>query len=221
MRFRSLLTTTIFLAFMLSALSAFAQSGGWNLGISGASASPVGVTRDHLNTGWNVDVGAERALAMGLGLRADFGYFDLGVSERTLQALQVPDGQAHMYSLTIGPTWRFAESSKVHGYVLGGVGWYRRTVDFLQPTVGLLDIIDPWWGYVGSVFVPADQVLGSVTSNAFGGSVGGGVSISLGDDRSEVFLELRYHDANTKGSSTGVVPVSFGIRWGGGTMKTP
>jgi hypothetical protein len=120
--------------------------------------------------------------------------------------------------------WGLKERSSAtwaSGYALGGVGWYRRTVDFLQPTVGVIDIVDPWWGYVGSVVVPANQVLGSVTSNAFGANAGGGVSIALGSSGAEVFGEVRYHYANTKTSSTTVTPVSFGIRWGGHNLTNP
>jgi hypothetical protein len=117
-----------------------------------------------------------------------------------------------MWSLTVGPMWRFPIGGMVDGYVLGGVGWYRRTVEFTQPTVGVIDVIDPWWGYIGPVFVPTNQVLGSVTKDAFGGNAGGGVSVKLGESGAAVFAEVRYHYANTKPTSTAVVPVSFGLR---------
>jgi hypothetical protein len=120
-----------------------------------------------------------------------------------------------MLSLTAGPMWRFPIAAKVDGYVLGGVGWYHRTVEFTQPTVGVIDVIDPWWGYIGPVLVPTNQVLGSVTKDAFGGNAGGGVSFALGESGAAVFAEVRYHYANTKPASTAIVPVSIGIRWTG------
>jgi hypothetical protein len=221
MFFRSLPTLTCLLALNLWAATAFAQSDQWMVDFSGAAAPTVGVTNDHLKTGWNIDLGAERTFAHGVGLRGDFGYYRLGVTDQALRTLSVPNGDAHMFSLTAGPTWHFPIGSRVGGYVLGGVGWYRRTVEFLQPTVAVIDIIDPWWGYVGSEIVPASQILGSVSNNAFGGNVGGGVSIPLGSSGSAFFAELRYHRANTKTTPTAVLPVSFGIRWIGRDLAAP
>jgi opacity protein-like surface antigen len=217
---RKLMTIAILLTLGLST-TAFAQTEHWKVDFSVGAAPTVGVTGDNLKTGWKVGLGAEREIADGFGLRGDFGYYGLGVSDQALQRLQMPNGNARMFSLTVGPTWHFPISGSVHGYALGGVGWYRRTVEFTQPTVSLIDIIDPWWGYIGSEFVPANRLLGSVTSNAFGGNLGGGVSIPLGASGSELFAEVRYHYANTKATSTTVVPVSFGFRWGGRTLTTP
>jgi hypothetical protein len=69
--------------------------------------------------------------------------------------------------------------------------------------------------------VPAHQILGSVTSNALGGNIGGGVSIPLGQSGVEAFGEVRYHYANTGVTSTAFVPVTFGLRLMGRAQKTP
>jgi hypothetical protein len=218
---RSRIAIVFILTFNLSAAMAFAQPDKWKIDIAGGAAPTAGAISSRLTTGWNVDVGAEREIDNGVGLRGDFGYYGLGVSDQVLKTLQVPSGAARMLSLTVGPTWGFPISSRVNGYVLGGVGWYRRTVEFTQPTVAVVDVIDPWWGYIGSELVPANQVLGSVTSNALGANVGGRVSVPLGGSGSEVFVEVRYHYANTKTTSTTVVPVSFGIRLSGRTLGSP
>ena len=39
--------------------------------------------------------------------------------------------------------------------------------------------------------------------------------------RDSVFVEVRYHYANTKTTATTVVPVSFGIRLSGRTLGSP
>ena len=219
---RLLLTIATFLTFVLSTQTASAQSETekWTIDFSGAAVPTVGATSDRLKKGWSIDVGAERGTDV-VGLRADFNYYSLGVSREVLQSLQVPSGAAHMFSLTVGPTWRFPLAGGVRGYAVGGVGWYRRTVEFLEPTLTEVHIIDPWWGYIGSELIVANQILGSVTSNALGANIGGGVTVPLGSSGSEVFGELRYHHANTKATSTAVVPVSFGIRWGGRAMSEP
>jgi hypothetical protein len=41
-------------------------------------------------------------------------------------------------TLTVGPKIHFPIANSVRGYVTGGAGWYRRRVEFTQPTVGLI-----------------------------------------------------------------------------------
>jgi hypothetical protein len=223
MRSRLLPAIATFLTLNLSAATTLAQSEKeeWMIDFSGAASPTVGATSDRLDGGWSVELGAERRIANGVGVRGNFNYFGLGVADRVLRSLQVPSGAAHMFSLGIGPTWRFPIAGRVRGHALAGVGWYRRTVEFLEPTIDVIHIVDPWWGYVGSEFVVANQILGSVTNDALGANIGGGVSVPLGDSGPEVFGEVRYHHANTKGTSTRVMPVSIGIRWGGRTLNEP
>jgi hypothetical protein len=208
------------LVVIVSVATAKADDNRWTFDF-GAGASPTtGDISSRLTTGWHVDFRGGYELENGFGLLGDFMYNGLGVADQVLQTLQVPDGNARMLSLTAGPIWRFPTAGKAHVYVLGGVGWYRRTVEFTQPTVGVIDVFDPWWGYVGPVVVQTNQVLGSVTKNAFGGNAGGGVSFPIADTGAEVFAEVRYHFANTKPTSTAIVPVSIGIHWAGGHTTT-
>jgi hypothetical protein len=205
---------------LLSAAKASADEDNWTIDIGGGTSRTTGEISDRLTSGWNVDLRAGYEVNSRFGVIGDLTYNGLGVANQVLQTLQVPDGDAHMWSLTAGPVWRFPVADNVHAYVLGGVGWYRRTVEFTQPTVGIIDVIDPWWGYLGPALVQTNQVLGSVTSNALGAHAGGGVSLSLGDSGAEVFAEVRYHFANTKPTSTALVPVSFGMRWTGRRTRT-
>jgi hypothetical protein len=138
-RNRSRITIVSLLTFTLSAATAFAQTDNWKIDIAGGAAPTVGATSDRLTAGWNFDAGAEREIANGVGLRGDFGYYGLSVSDQVLQMLQVPGGDARMFSLTVGPVWHFPISSRVNAYALAGIGWYRRTVEFGQPTVAVID----------------------------------------------------------------------------------
>jgi hypothetical protein len=79
----------------------------------------------------------------------------------------------------------------------------------------VVDIIDPWWGYLGSAIVPANQVLGSVSNNAFGLNGGDGVSVALGQSGAEFFAEVRYHWADMNPTTTSIVPITFGVRFNG------
>jgi hypothetical protein len=206
-------TTACVLGLCLWATAASAQQQNWNLELAGGVAPTTGDISSRLTTGWNVDLAGGYELQNGLGLNIDFLYAGLGVSNSVLHALDVPSGDAHMWSIGVGPKWRFPVGSHVNGYVVGGIGFYRRTVEFLQPTVGVVDVFDPWWGYIGPVLVPADQVLGSITRNSWGVNGGAGFSIPLGRSGTEAFAEFRYHYADMKPTSTSIAPISFGVRW--------
>jgi hypothetical protein len=194
---------------------AMAQSEHWTVDFGGGGAPTTGEISSRLTTGWNVAFDAGYEFDNGVGLIGEFAYGGLGVADQVLQNLQVPSGTAHMISLTAGPRWRVLSSTHVNFDVRGGVGWYRRTVEFTQPTVALIDVFDPWWGYLGPVAVPANQVLGSVTRNAWGANIGGGVGFPLGDSGTELFVDIRYHYAHTRPTTTSFVPISFGFRWTG------
>jgi hypothetical protein len=204
---------------LLSATQAYAQ-GNWIVDIGAGTSPTVGDVDTRLTTGWNVDLRGGYERRDGLGVFSEFMYNGFGIDSRVLQSLQVPDGNARMWSLTAGPMWRFPIAGALRGHVLGGVGWYRRTVEFTQPTIGVISVVDPWWGYIGPVVVPANQVLGSVTDNAFGGHIGGGLSFLLGDTGASAFVDVRYHRANTNPTSTAIVPVNVGIRWSGRRSAT-
>jgi hypothetical protein len=61
--------------------------------------------------------------------------------------------------------------------------------------------------------VPVDAVLDSRSDNAFGGNIGGGFTVRLGEGRATFYTEFRYHHASYDGGSIGLFPITFGIRW--------
>jgi hypothetical protein len=74
-------------------------------------------------------------------------------------------------------------------------------------------VFDPWWGYVGPAYIPANQTIASVTSNAGVWDVGAGVDIPLRRTSWKLFVETRYLDGLTSQSHTHLVPISVGFRW--------
>jgi hypothetical protein len=104
-------------------------------------------------------------------------------------------------------------SGRLSPYVVGGVGYYRRTVEFTQPSVTPATIFDPFFGLFIPTLVPANIVLGRITRSGVGGSLGAGFNINLGTSGVKFFTEARYHYADTGSIPTRMVPVIFGIRW--------
>jgi hypothetical protein len=130
-----------------------------------------------------------------------------------LQQLAAPDGHGRIFSLTVDPEIRFPLTPHLQGFVVGGIGWIRRTVDLTAPTTQFVDYFDPFYGDLGPQAVTTDQVLSSVTRNAFGGNVGGGVSLPLTNTGAALFVDVRYYYAPTSPRVTAMIPVMFGIRW--------
>jgi hypothetical protein len=165
-----------------------------------------------LDNGWNMQAGGGYMFTPRFGLIADYQYNGLGVPRSILNQLQVPDGSAWVHSVTVGPEIRFAPERRVSPYFVGGVGWYRRTVQFTRPTLAPATIFDPFFGFFFPAFVPADIVLGSVTRDGFGGNAGGGFNVRVGT-KAKVFAEARYHIASHDRNDTQLVPFTLGIRW--------
>jgi Outer membrane protein beta-barrel domain len=92
---------------------------------------------------------------------------------------------------TANVVYRFATAaeSTFHPYLIGGGGVYD-----LKPT--------------------GDDVIGDPGSETeFGVNVGAGFDISAGG--ASLFLEGRFHNVFTEGSSTQFIPINVGIRFGG------
>jgi opacity protein-like surface antigen len=178
----------------------------------GGGVSPlVGSISNRLNTGWNVTAGVGYRVDPHFSTSLQFAYDGLGVSRRVLNEANVPGGTAHMWSITLDPKVNFNPGSRFNPYVVGGAGYYRRTVEFTTPTTASALVFDPFFGFF-NVLVPADQVLGKITRDGAGGSFGAGFDFGLSHGTS-FFTEARYVYAGTGNLPTRIVPVTFGFRW--------
>lgn len=190
-----------------------AQSAGWTAELSGGGAAPVNDTSSRLTTGWDVDVALGYQLSRWLAVLGEFGFAGLGVPDAVLQASAAPGGRGRIMSMTLGPEIRFPLTAHLQGFAVGGVGWIRRTVELTSPSVQYVDNYDPFYGDLGTDAFTTDVVLSSVTRNALGGDVGGGVSLPIGGTNTALFVDVRYYYAPTSPRVTAMIPVMFGIRW--------
>jgi opacity protein-like surface antigen len=199
---------------LIFAGSVFAQSEEHSatVGIAGGLTTVVGHDAGRLDHGGNIQVSGGYFFTHNLGITAAFQFSNLGITGSELARLNEPDGSARAYTLTFDPTVRFSLGHGMTGYLLGGGGYLRRTVEFTQPVLAQTVIFDPWWGYFGPALVPVNQVLGSVTSNAGALDVGGGINFPVGSGM-KIFLETRYVHGFTGHSGTSLVPIMFGVRW--------
>jgi opacity protein-like surface antigen len=181
---------------------------------AGAGASPlVGDISTRLDNGWNATVGGGYNFTRHLGATLQYTYNGFGVNGRVLAEAQVPEGNSHLWSLTVDPRLRLAARARVNPYLVGGVGFYRRTVEFTQPALAPVFFFDPFFGVFFNTLVPAHRVLGDIRRSGVGGNLGAGLEVKLGDSGVKGFAEARYEYASTGRIPTRMVPMRFGFRW--------
>jgi opacity protein-like surface antigen len=180
----------------------------------GAGVTPlVGRISNSLDNGWHITVGGGVNITRHFQAALEYGYNGYGVGQKLLSEAKVPEGNSHLWWLTANPKLRFKPIHTVDPYVVGGVGYYRRTMEFTTPATVSVFIFDPIFGTFFNVLVPAHKVLGDITDGGVGGSLGAGMDFKLGDSGLKFFTEARYHYADTGRVPTRMVPVTFGVRW--------
>jgi len=180
---------------------------------SSVGVSPlVGDISTRLNNGWHITVDGGYDFTSHFSTTLEYMHNGYGVSRRVLNEAQVPDGNAHLWAVTLNPKLRLNRKSGFDPYVVGGVGYYRRTIEFTRPVAIPVFIFDPFFGVFYNTLVQANQVLGDVTRSGVGGSAGGGFEVGLGNSGVRFFTEARYHYVDTGRIVTRMVPVTFGIR---------
>jgi len=180
----------------------------------GAGFTPlVGDLSNRLDNGWHITFGGGVNVTQHFAATLDYSYHGFGVSRRVLTEAGVPAADSHLWSLTVNPKIRLSVGSKLHPFIAGGVGYYRRVVEFTTPTVVPVLLFDPFFGVFFNTLVSANQVIGSVKRGGVGGSLGGGFEFKVHSSGLKVFTEARYHYADTGRIVTRMIPVTFGIRW--------
>ena len=181
---------------------------------AGAGFSPlVGQISDRLNNGWHITVGGGYRFTSYFETNLQFTYNGFGVRPLVLQEAGVPSANSHLWSITVDPKLRLHPYGSVDPYFTGGVGYYRRTIQFTQPTVAPIDIFDPFFGFFFfPTLVPADIVLGNVTRGGVGGNLGAGFDFPLAGEI-RLFIEAKYQYASTGNIPTRMVPLTLGVHW--------
>jgi hypothetical protein len=159
--------------------------------LGGGVTLPSGDFDDLVGTGWHglAAVGFQPA-DFPVGFQIDGMYQRFGVDD-------VPDEVGGNWQVIQGTanvvyTFTTAEESTFHPYLIGGLGLYneKATGDSLQAIVG-------------------DQ-----SETDFGINAGAGFDFQLGSVG--LFVEGRFHNVFTEDNSTNFIPITAGIRFGGG-----
>ena len=215
MNFRILSRIAYCIAGLIVAWPAAAQpTSRFNFNLGGGWTEPMRYSGRRMDRGFNMNFGAGVNFAPQVGVIGELGYNRLGLTSTALAAAGVPSGGMRLLSVTLNPIIRFNPHGRMDAYLVGGGGFYRRTIEFTEPTISTVTVFDPFYGVFYPAAIPANNVLGSFVQNRGGLNAGAGVSVRVrGDSNTKFYAEARYHYAFTSPVRTTVLPVTFGFRW--------
>jgi hypothetical protein len=168
-----------------------------------------------------------------------YNYF-IGLYNATPDGLANPatpiaglDGNNHIWSFSLDPSYNFYSGEGLGAYVIGGFGFYHKVANFTEPEEG--EYCDPYYGCYPYV---ANGVIDHYTSNAPGVNGGLGLTYKFSHFSNEkLFAEVRYvytfnsaragvtaataspadedvaNDFPYNSNRTGYLPVKFGLRF--------
>jgi hypothetical protein len=174
---------------------------------------PLADTYKYFNTSYAFQVGGGRQFNKKFAVLLQFDYDNFGVNKNTLDSqaalyngITTPDtgcgpgqgesgcpdllvdGNNHVWSFTLNPTYTFLQGDKYGAYAVVGAGYYHKVTNFTTPETGEECSI-----YYGCFDVTENAIFDHYTSNAFGGNLGIGLTYKFSRFAGErFFIEARY-----------------------------
>jgi len=182
----------VFLAICLC-LTASAQNRPWTFDVGGGYSPLLGNINNYLQNGWQITAGAGYEFGPAFSASVDYMYNHFSMGDRVLSGTQATGSSAHLWALTVDPKLTLKYVGRVRPYIVGGIGYYRRTTELTQPAFVL--------------------PIGNGTFGGLGGSLGAGFDVNLRETGLRLFAETRYHYASTGNAIVRMVPLTAGIRW--------
>jgi hypothetical protein len=179
---------------------------------------PSGNTGTWQNVGYSVILGGGWMFTDRIGVLAEYNFNGANIPQNTLTEIGEPNGNVHVWSLTLDPVIYYKTSGRIGGYVTGGGGFYRKLTTFTEPVYAG----DYCSYFYGCYPVYENETLSHFSSNQGGLNFGTGVTFKPNTDgKLKLYAEARYvwvdsPKSTASGIGTGTVgmfPVTFGFRW--------
>jgi len=164
--------------------------------IGGGGTIPSGNTHKYYTPSYGFQVGAGRNFSQSVGVMLQVDYDRLGLQGSTIANQDYLygtqgaglDGNAHIWSLTLDPTFSLVGQGSLGAYAVVGGGFYHKVTNFTLPATG------EYCDYFGYCYqYQANQVIDHYTSNAPGVNGGLGLTYKLSRFSSQrFFVEARY-----------------------------
>jgi hypothetical protein len=184
----------------------------------GGFTAPVGNTTTWQSVGYNINLGGGWMFSDRFGVLAEYSFNGSNIPTNTLTNVGEPDGNVHVWGLTLDPIIYLKTSGRIGAYATGGGGFYRKLTTFTQP-VYVGDYCDYFYGCYPQY---QNVTLSHFSSNQGGVNIGAGATFKLNPDgKAKFYGEVRYvwvdsprSSATAIGTGTvGMIPVTFGFRW--------
>jgi opacity protein-like surface antigen len=152
------------------------------------------------------------------GVNAEYMYYNLAFKDSVIKDQFLPkDAGGRLQSFTLNGIFTVPTHNKWGVYVIAGAGFYRRSVEATNDVLVAGSPFQPvyaLWGITHTNnLITETQTLSSRTVSAAGYNFGGGLTYRVPFHHAKVYVEGRYHHANTDDLHTSVFPVSVGLRW--------
>lgn len=191
----------------------------FNFNVGGGYGGAMSDVGRYADRSYHGVAGGGLNLSRNIGLRAEYMYFNLAFKDSVKVQQSLPDATGRLQSATLNLFWQWPLDNKFSVYAIGGAGWYQRRVEARSQFLPAGTVCQPaWqlWGIEctngGSGLVDPSQTLSSHTVSAGGYNFGGGFSYRI-QKKTRIYVEGRYHHANTSNLTTKVFPVTVGLRW--------
>ncbi len=191
----------------------------------GGASAPAGDKAD-ITWGGGFLIGGGFNINRNLAAFVEYQFLDNKVPGAVIAESGAQGGHYHIWSFTVDPVYDFFPKASNDVYAVGGGGFYRKVMDFTNPTQSC-----GFFYYYYSCGT-SNQVVGSISSNQGGFNIGGGYQHRFGgmygQSRMRVFAEVRYlevlspairsQSANglspvSISADTKLLPITLGIRW--------
>lgn len=214
MTFRKYAVSSLLLCALLAGRG-YAQA--FNFDIGSGPGFPMGATDHFANISYNFVTGAGLNVSSHIKMNAEFMFHGIPARKSVVDQLGLSDVKGRLYALTgnllVGAPIGHGKTA----YAIGGMGWYRRTLEAKQTVFQAGTVCSPYWSWWGEECVEGifatDVTVGSRTTSAPGFNLGGGLTYQLGDSPAHIYVEVRYHLAYTREVHTEVLPFTLGIRF--------
>jgi hypothetical protein len=188
----------------------------FNFNVGGGFGGALGDVGKFTGTSYNGVAGGGVNFSRAMGVKAEYMYFNLGFKDSVKANQSVLDATGHVQSATLNLFYNFPLQDKFAVYAIGGGGWYQRSVDARRELLVKGSVCQPAWALWGITctngLLATDQTLSSNTVSGGGYNFGGGLTYRL-NRQAKIYVEGRYHHANTSDKHTSVFPVTVGLRW--------
>jgi opacity protein-like surface antigen len=190
----------------------------FTVNVGGGFGAGLGDAGKFTHTSFHGVAGAGVNFSRMFGIKAEYMYYNLALKDSVIQQqFLLPGAHGNLQSATLNGVFNFPWQGRWGFYGIAGAGGYQRTVEERSRVLQTGAVCQPiwilWWGITCvNNQVATEQTLSSHTVGAAGYNFGGGVTYRF-SHRAKLYVEGRYHRANTSRSPTKVFPVTVGLRW--------